>query len=122
MLSSCKGENDLEQVQIPDPEVETTQLAYGNPGDVKVNEGGTFKMKGLKYAYDALESYIDAKTMEIHHTKHHQTYVNKLNEALDKHSELHDRNLEDLLRNLNTVPEDIRKRWDPVAGPLLPRR
>jgi len=35
MLSSCKGENDLEQVQIPDPEVETTQLAYGNPGDVK---------------------------------------------------------------------------------------
>ena len=61
----------------------------------------------LPYLYDALEPYIDAKTMEIHHTKHHQTYVNKLNEALDKHSELHNKNLEDLLRNLSSAPEDI---------------
>lgn len=68
----------------------------------------THKLPELGYAYDALEPYIDAKTMEIHHTKHHQTYVNKLNEALDKHSELHAKNVEDLLRNLNTVPEDIR--------------
>ena len=50
LLLSCRGGNDLEEVQIPDPEVETTQTAYGNPSEVKVNEGGTFKMKGLKYS------------------------------------------------------------------------
>ena len=83
MLYSCRGGNDLEEVQIPDPEVETTQLAYGNPGDVKVNEGGTFKMKGLKYAYDALEPHIDGRTMQIHYAKHHLNYANKLNKEID---------------------------------------
>lgn len=62
----------------------------------------------LPYAYDALEPYIDALTMEIHHTKHHATYVNNLNAALDKHPELHEVPLEVLLRNLESVPEDIR--------------
>src|SRR6185369_3830227 len=62
------------------------------------------------YAYDALEPYIDARTMELHHTKHHQTYVNKLNEALDKHPEIADMPLEELLRGVQagTVPPDIR--------------
>jgi superoxide dismutase, Fe-Mn family len=54
----------------------------------------------LPYAYDALEPYIDAKTMEIHHTKHHQTYVDKLNAALEKYPELVGRPLEELLMNL----------------------
>jgi Fe-Mn family superoxide dismutase len=49
LLLSCRGGNDLEEVQIPDPEVETTQTAFGNPAEVKVNEGGTFKMKGLTF-------------------------------------------------------------------------
>lgn len=62
----------------------------------------------LSYAYDALEPHIDAKTMEIHHTKHHQTYVDKLNEALTKHPELADKPVEELLKDLNAVPEDIR--------------
>jgi Fe-Mn family superoxide dismutase len=62
----------------------------------------------LPYAYDALEPHIDARTMEIHHGKHHQTYVNNLNAALDKHPELHQKNLDDLLSNLASVPEDIR--------------
>lgn len=62
----------------------------------------------LPYSYDALEPYIDARTMEIHHTKHHQGYVDKLNAALEKHSELFDKPLEDLLININEVPEDIR--------------
>lgn len=61
----------------------------------------------LGYAYDALEPFIDAKTMEIHYTKHHQTYVDKLNEALAKHPEINE-NLHDLLKNLSKVPEDIR--------------
>jgi Fe-Mn family superoxide dismutase len=62
----------------------------------------------LPYAFDALEPHIDARTMEIHHGKHHAAYVTNLNAGLDKHPELHDRRLEDLLRNIDQVPEDIR--------------
>jgi Fe-Mn family superoxide dismutase len=62
----------------------------------------------LPYPYDALEPYIDARTMEIHHTKHHQGYVTNLNAALDKAPELQKKSLEDLLRGINTVPEAIR--------------
>jgi Fe-Mn family superoxide dismutase len=67
-----------------------------------------YELPKLPYAYDALEPYIDARTMELHYTKHHQTYVNKLNEALDKHPEIADKPLEELLGNLGAVPEDIR--------------
>jgi superoxide dismutase, Fe-Mn family len=62
----------------------------------------------LPYAFDALEPHIDARTMEIHHGKHHQAYVNNLNAALDKHPELHKKSLNELLAGINTVPEDIR--------------
>ena len=62
----------------------------------------------LPYAYDALEPHIDARTMEIHHTKHHATYVNTLNGALEKHPDLQKKSVEDLLRGLDGVPEDIR--------------
>lgn len=63
----------------------------------------------LPYPYDALEPYIDAQTMEIHHTRHHQGYVNNLNAALEKHPELQDVPVEILIRNLASVPEDIRE-------------
>ena len=62
----------------------------------------------LPYSYDALEPHIDAKTMEIHHGKHHAAYVTNLNAALDKHPDLHKKGLEDLLAGINSVPEDIR--------------
>jgi Fe-Mn family superoxide dismutase len=62
----------------------------------------------LPYEFAALEPHIDARTMEIHHGKHHQAYVNNLNAALDRHPELHQRTLEHLLRNLNELPDDIR--------------
>lgn len=62
----------------------------------------------LNYSYDALEPYIDKETMFIHHTKHHQGYINNLNDALAKHPELDNLTLETLLTNLNTLPEDIR--------------
>jgi len=62
----------------------------------------------LNYDYSSLEPYIDAKTMEIHHSKHHAAYVNKLNTALEKHPDLADRSIESLLKNLDKVPEDIR--------------
>ena len=62
----------------------------------------------LPYAYNALEPYIDAKTMEIHHAKHHQAYIDKLNAALEKHPELMEKPIEELMKNLNAIPEDIR--------------
>jgi superoxide dismutase, Fe-Mn family len=62
----------------------------------------------LPYSFDALEPHIDAKTMEIHHDKHHATYVTKLNEALEKAPELKGKKVEDLLRGINDVPEAIR--------------
>jgi len=65
-------------------------------------------LPSLPYPFDALEPHIDAKTMEIHHGKHHQAYVTNLNAALDKHPELQSKSVEDLLKNINTVPEDIR--------------
>ncbi len=67
-----------------------------------------FTLPKLPYAYDALEPYIDAKTMEIHHTKHHQAYIDKLNAALEKHPELQKKEMRELLAQLNTIPEDIR--------------
>jgi len=67
-----------------------------------------FELPKLPYAVDALEPYIDAQTMTIHHDKHHQTYVTNINGALEKHPELAGKSLEDFLRNLNAVPEDIR--------------
>jgi Fe-Mn family superoxide dismutase len=62
----------------------------------------------LPYPHDALEPHVDARTMEIHHTKHHQAYVNNLNAALEKAPELQKKSLEELLRGINGVPEAIR--------------
>jgi Fe-Mn family superoxide dismutase len=62
----------------------------------------------LPYAFNALEPHIDARTMEIHHGKHHQAYVTNLNAALDKHPEFHSKTVDELLAGINSVPEDIR--------------
>lgn len=62
----------------------------------------------LPYGHDALEPHIDTQTMQIHHGKHHNAYVTKLNAALDSHPALHDKSIEDLIGDLNAVPEDIR--------------
>ena len=67
-----------------------------------------FTLPSLPYAYDALEPHIDAKTMEIHHTKHHQAYVNNLNAAIEKAPELQGKSLDDLMRGINSVPEAVR--------------
>src|SRR5438552_591056 len=67
-----------------------------------------FELPQLPYAYDALEPYIDAKTMELHHAKHHQTYVTKLNEALADHPELQEMSLEELLKSCDTLPESVK--------------
>jgi len=66
------------------------------------------QLPALAYAYDSLAPHIDAKTMEIHHTKHHQGYVDKLNAALEGHESLASKSLEELLADIESVPEDIR--------------
>ena len=67
-----------------------------------------FELPQLPYPYDALEPHIDAKTMEIHYTKHHQGYVNKLNAALEGHPDLQGKTVEELLSDLNAIPDAIR--------------
>ena len=67
-----------------------------------------YTLPPLPYAYNALEPHIDAKTMEIHHTKHHQAYINNVNAALEKYPELAAKSVEDLVSNLAAVPEDVR--------------
>ncbi|XSG73628.1 superoxide dismutase [Herpetosiphon llansteffanensis] len=67
-----------------------------------------FELPALPYATDALEKAIDAQTMEIHHGKHHAAYVNNLNAALEKYPELQSKSLHELIKDLNSLPEDIR--------------
>ncbi|WP_100331575.1 superoxide dismutase SodA [Bacillus xiapuensis] len=67
-----------------------------------------FQLPELPYAYDALEPHIDKETMNIHHTKHHNTYVTKLNEALQGHDDLASKSVEEVIANLDAVPENIR--------------
>jgi Fe-Mn family superoxide dismutase len=67
-----------------------------------------FSLPPLPYGFDALEPHIDAKTMEIHHGKHHQAYVNNLNAALEKAPELQSKSIEELLKNVNSAPEAVR--------------
>ena len=67
-----------------------------------------FTLPPLPYDFSALEPHIDAKTMEIHHGKHHQTYVNNLNAAIEKAPDLAKKSLDDLMRNVNAAPEAVR--------------
>ena len=67
-----------------------------------------FELPPLPYAYDALEPTIDEQTMHLHHDKHHQTYITNLNAAIEKHPELGGKSPEELLKDLNGIPEDIR--------------
>ncbi len=68
-----------------------------------------FVLPKLSYSYDALEPFIDARTMEIHHTKHHQAYVDKLNMALEGRDEFLKMDIKELMKNIKTVPESIRQ-------------
>jgi len=67
-----------------------------------------FTLPDLPYPKDALEPHIDAQTMEVHHGKHHAAYTNNLNAAVEKHPELADKSAEELVKNLSSVPEDVR--------------
>jgi Fe-Mn family superoxide dismutase len=67
-----------------------------------------YTLPALPYGYDALEPHIDARTMEIHHTKHHQTYIDKLNAALESAGQAEGESVEDLMRNFDRVPDNIK--------------
>ncbi|MED3880655.1 superoxide dismutase SodA [Priestia megaterium] len=67
-----------------------------------------YKLPELPYAYDALEPHIDKETMNIHHTKHHNTYVTNLNAAVEGKTDLESKSIEELISNLDAIPEDIR--------------
>jgi len=75
-----------------------------------------YQLPDLPYDYSALEPHIDARTMEIHHSKHHQAYVNNANDALQGHDELQRLDVEQLLRRIDSVPEDIRTKLRNNAG------
>lgn len=67
-----------------------------------------FKLPKLNYSYEALEPHIDQVTMETHHSKHHQAYIDNLNKALENHEDLKNKDIEELIKELDSVPENIR--------------
>lgn len=106
-LQSCNKEKKLEEVQVPLPEnTEEKATAVGNPEDVAADPG-TFKMMKLPYAYNALEPYIDAKTVEIHYSKHHVGYVNNLNKAIAG-TTLEKQTIEEILAKLDLENKVVR--------------
>lgn len=104
-LQSC-NDKKLQEVEVPLPEKEVTNAPMGNPADVMADEG-TFKMIPLPYAYDALAPYIDAKTMEIHFSKHHLGYTNNLNKAIAG-TELEKLTIEEILGKLDLENKAVR--------------
>lgn len=105
-LQSCKDNDDnLREVQVPEPE-DKDAVTVGDPQDVKADEG-TFKVVGLPYAYDALEPHIDAKTMEVHYSKHYLGYTNKLNKAI-KGTAMEGKTIEEIFTGLDMNNKDVR--------------
>lgn len=82
----------------------------------------TYTLPDLPYAYDALEPYIDEETMHLHHDKHHNTYVTNLNAAIEKHPELGEKTVEELLADFSSVPEDIQTAVRNNGGSMLTTR
>lgn len=90
------------------PVIGQAQQTTGSATATPDSAGGPFKLPPLPYAYDALEPHIDVQTMRIHHDKHHAGYVKKLNDAIAKESGLASKSPEELLRDIDSVPESIR--------------
>lgn len=108
VIMSCNNSNKTQEVvEIPEPESTETAIEIGNPADVQVDEGGIFKMLGLPYAYNALEPNIDARTMEIHYSRHHLAYANNLNKAIAG-TEFTTYSIEELLSKLDPENKAIR--------------
>ena len=107
LFSNCGKKEKLEEVDVPTNEVaNTANEVTSKPSDVKANDG-SFKMLGLNYDYNALEPYMDAKTVETHYSKHHLGYVNKLNEAI-KGTEMESKSIEEVLIGLDVQNKTLR--------------
>src|SRR3990170_5610371 len=91
-------------------------LAQTAPAPVPAAQPGPFTLPPLPYASDALEPHLDARTMEIHHDKHHAAYVANLNKALAEFPELAKKSVEDLVKDLDAVPEKIQSAVRNNAG------
>lgn len=105
-MQSCKDKNNLEEVvAVPEPQKEAA-APLGNPDDVKA-EGGPFQMAKLGYAYDALAPHIDARTMEIHYSKHYKKYTDELNKAV-KGTPLEAKKIEEILKTLDMENKVVR--------------
>lgn len=105
-MQSCKDKNNLEEVvAVPEPQKEEA-APLGNPDDVKA-EGGPFQVAKLGYAYDALAPHIDARTMEIHYSKHYKKYTDELNKAV-KGTDLEKKTIEDILKTLDMENKAVR--------------
>ncbi|WP_017328275.1 superoxide dismutase [Synechococcus sp. PCC 7336] len=85
-----------------------TELLIPNSYLIAQSQTEEFILPSLPYDYDALDTYIDTQTMMLHHDKHHAGYVRNLNAAIDKHPELKGKSVEELLRDLDSIPDDIR--------------
>lgn len=82
-------------------------VQYSKPSEQR-NKMTMYVLPPLPYAYDALEPHIDARTMEIHYTKHHQAYIDNFNKALEQYPVLQEKTLEEILKDLDAVPEEVR--------------
>jgi len=100
------------------PQISNSQIAspksFSQPS--LIAQGQQFTLPPLPYDYDALEAYIDSETMTLHHDKHHASYVKNLNEAIAPYPDLQGQSVEELLLNLDSVPEDIRTTVQNNAG------
>lgn len=106
VLVSCNNNKKLEEVvEVAGPELE--EVIPANPEDVKADEGGTFQMISLPYAYNALEPFIDAKTMEIHFSKHHLAYTNNLNKAI-ANTPMAKLSIEEILKTVDAENKAVR--------------
>ncbi len=107
------------KVVAPAKQTSTTTKGQASVPAVVATSTKKHVLPALPYAYNALEPYMDEATVRLHHDKHHQTYVDNLNLALDKHPELYKLELGALLANLNVVPEDIRLQVKNHGGGVL---
>ncbi|MEA5569791.1 superoxide dismutase [Calothrix sp. UHCC 0171] len=112
LLNSCTSSENIIPTAgktltvAPNPEDSPTASPTATENSAETQ--GVIQLPPLPYAYEALEPHIDAATMRFHHDKHHATYVKNLNAALEKHPKLKNISVEEMVRNLNSVPEDVR--------------
>ncbi len=106
--STLKGLGATAGLLATERALEISSWAQAAPSQSAMSATAPFTLPPLPYAYDALEPYFDAATMHLHHDKHHAGYVEKLNAAVAGHPDLAAKKVDDLISDLNAVPEDLR--------------